>query len=292
MSIPSKINENLTRMIDLSIRGYADSAVKLFNKCDLSDLSKDQKDRIHTILEETHSNSASEASLQMKESIVAILEKKPITNNQITSPLTQLPEEIVDHIFSFLNLKGLGFIASVCKVFQRIQETGCFWRSLFPQIKSIHLDLPEKERARIVTAEIPLGEEGKFNQCILSPVLKTITPVEQGSIDEMCLLALHRPEVPNGSFVVYTNGNRQIPCAVIKNHEGVIVHIGDIRYPSDQNKKIIAKLRAEKGTPSQFQEFKFIVHSMIENRSHISSNMKSASELLRGIPNGVYGELV
>jgi hypothetical protein len=285
MSIPSTINENLTRMIDLSIRGYADSAVQLFNKCDLSDLSKEQKDKIHTILEETHSNSASEASLQMKESIVAVLVGKPITNNQIASPVKQLPEEIIFHIFSFFDLKGLGVIASVCKVFQRIQETGCFWRSLFPQIKSSHLELPEKERARIVKAEIRLGEEGKFNQCILNPLTKKITQLEHGSIDEMCILALQRPEVPNGSFVVYTHGGRQIPCAVIKNQEGVVVDVHDIRFPSDQNKKIIAKLRAEQGTPSEFHEFKFIVHSTIEMRGLISSNMERASKLLKGTTN-------
>jgi hypothetical protein len=172
----------------------------------------------------------------------------------------QFPEEILTRIVGYLDIRGAGSIASVCQLFSRLQGDNSVWYKILPRVRSFQVDfgLPAKERARRFLADIPLGDKTTYTVCTLNPYSKTITTPYPSS--EVFQLALSRPEVPNRSFVVFTEeGNRQIPCAVIKNAQGVVRCVYDTRVVDGEDLAVMLDLRACEGTSLQYQEFKEVL---------------------------------
>ena len=127
----------------------------------------------------------------------------------------------------------------------------------------MNFGLPAKERAKRLLSDIPLGDQETHTVCTLNPSRKTISaPVCSLKFDAASAftLALSRPEVPNGSFVVFAFGTRQIPCAVIKDTKGVVSPVYDTRRDNDiRIPAALLDLRTYEGTPSQFQEFRVVL---------------------------------
>jgi hypothetical protein len=104
---------------------------------------------------------------------------QPTTSDQPGLQLIHMPDEMIVHIFDFLDVKSLGTAASVNQIFERLQQKNSLWIAQCPEIASFRKELPAKERFRICF--IQLGNAQEFNQCILNLALKTITPKEYAS---------------------------------------------------------------------------------------------------------------
>src|ERR1700688_2988954 len=122
---------------------------------------------------------------------------------QPASQLAQLPPECIVKIFGFLDLKGLGVVALVCRLFEKLQQTELAWCALFPQIESFRRDLSVKARTQLLFKPISLGCQEDGNRCILDAYKKTVTQLDAEESTKSCIRALSHPSVPNGSFIVY-----------------------------------------------------------------------------------------
>jgi hypothetical protein len=114
------------------------------------------------------------------------MSSKAVTANESGIQMLELTPECYAMVFGFLELKELGTVASVCKVFKNLQEQiHSLWTGLFPQINSLDLGvLAAKERAKALLTPIPLDIIG-LNRCMLNLYRKTITPVK-GYYVETC----------------------------------------------------------------------------------------------------------
>jgi len=228
-----------------------------------------------------------------------------LSNSQSIFPiqfLDQFPDETLTRIVGYLDIRGAGCIASVCQLFRRIQGDNDVWFTILPRVRSFEVDcgLPAKERARRLLADIPLGDKETHTVCTLNPVCKTISaPHPTKQVFE---LALRHPKVPNGSFVVYTFGTSQIPCAVIKNTKGVVRTVHNMRIKelpdnrhldglSEQLSAMVREeifaildLRSHEGTPLQFQEFTVVLtdEQKVGNPFFTEQGQARALRLLKG----------
>ncbi len=222
-----------------------------------------------------------------------------IVNHEQSLQLVALPDELLVHIFGFLDSNDLGAVVSVCQLFERLQQTDLLWQGLFPQIKSLDPHLPVKKRVLFLLTPIPLGNKKDQNQCVLNLYRNTITQVPDFFwLDEVCLTAISHPHVPNGSFAVYA-WTDNLYAAVIKSKDGTVGVVRNLeREVQEQGPHYLAidELRKHEGTSSPFREYKLIpdkndkhyhfCHFNFWGNIHIcertSSRLTVASDYLRG----------
>jgi hypothetical protein len=172
-------------------------------------------------------------------------------------------------IFGFLDVRNLVVVASVCKLFARLQEDDSIWCSLFPKLCSFRLDLPAKERVQrqILLTKTRYNYDFILNlsikeehECILDLSKKTITLLKKCSLRWLCEVVLGEPNIPNGSFIVYSysppHEKMHIPCVAIKSMRGTVSCITNLDWgPAIDTLKLLE----HEGNPSQFHEFKLIL---------------------------------
>jgi len=159
--------------------------------------------------------------------------------------LAQLSQENIINIFRFTDLKTLGRMASVCKIFARIQEDNSLWCDKIPRTVPIEPGYSMKERVVRYYDQVLLGKEWEDSQtfypvrsqvrCRLSISQKTISALGYEFFD-LCLLAMKHDRVRNGSFLVcvksyvspYRGEGFADPCVMIKDKKGSVVKIIDL----------------------------------------------------------------
>ncbi len=213
-----------------------------------------------------------------------------LSNSSPTFSVIEISAATIAHIYGHLGTREAGTIPTVWQLFSRIQGgNGVSFtilprpRSIVPLLRSFEIDFGLANRARtprlltdtprgtkathsVCTADIPLGDKETHTVCTLNPSKKTISvpdlSPEAFEPSRAFVLALSRPEVPNGSFVVFGFGGRQIPSAVIKDAKGVVRYLYDTRLIQQlqlEGYKTMQDLRSREGTPLQYQEFKVVL---------------------------------
>jgi hypothetical protein len=179
----------------------------------------------------------------------------PITNNK---RLPMLLPEIFTRIFGFLDVKNLGIVANVCKLFAKLQQNNFVWSTLFPNVTEFRQDLPSlKERVR--HSQVKTGTEQTNTLATVDFLNKSISGVSCGNSEATCFEAFNHPNIPNCSFVVYTHGNRQEKCALIKDKEGEVTLLTKLGFLDDLDANpLVLELREHIGKDTEFHEFKLI----------------------------------
>lgn len=205
--------------------------------------------------------------------------------------LIEVSEECLVRIFGFLDIKHLGRVALVCKLFERLQQEGSLWYSLLPHIKSLDLDLPFKERVQLwiipicekeerVRLGIILSEEVDSPLCILGLYHKTIKPTVNIDPVIACQSSLGHPLVRNGSFVVCSENLEEGFCTVvIKDKNG---HVDDKTCFFSGEDEDVKEFQENEGTPSQFHEYQWISYNNNSMLQSACPRLAKASKLLRG----------
>lgn len=211
---------------------------------------------------------------------------KTTSNPKLGIQLINLPEENILKIFGFLEVKHLGKVALVCSSFARIQQEGSLWSDLFPEILLTPSELSLKER--VYHFPIQLGKKSQENQCILYLYERSIVQIDQNPPADICVLAFYRG-VPKRSFVAFADGPGHTPAAVIKDKDGIVLGVPDIRS-SEQHPLSLAAiqdLRDAENTPTPFHEFTLILTDPDEDEydytlGFIPSKTTEARMLLKG----------
>ena len=215
-----------------------------------------------------------------------IMSSRAISYHQ--SSLQFIPEECLVRVFEFLDLKNLGRVASICKCFARVQTERSLWIGLFPPLKRFQEDpLGFKKCAEEFL--VPLGSKETRNKCVLDMRHKTITLTESSdNAKSACLLAIEHPNVPNRSFVVYIMGDQQVPCAVIKNGQGVVCIVDDIRQPNDDltirdevTRRTVSEIEwLQNNKSKKYREYK-LIPDQDKPAGEFCLKLRTASRLLR-----------